>query len=491
MSSPEQEYEKMLMYKSTLDKFILNSFNSFSLNNMSSKLEYKFYSGQAIPGYTFRSHVWKIYIIGNKIATPNHFEVYIHNGDYIESIGRAFIAFYLVPEGKNEKGYIIYKLVKNESDYNRIRNDYTKVHNTTPIAQDYNKAKKECVEFANDLRQQIIQAHDSKKWATYSNTLHEIINTYNYLSTKYRKICNITDYNYNKFIKEDFEVIAKVYLDLNRCSEEDKDMFKLFIIGLIKSIYISASNDIVRKRLTKQLETDGIEEIVNVEVDNSINLGDFIYVKNIIEAGTTTYEQIIKNSFTEIINTAKLHASIVQLLKLYYDFNHPSENNELYLAAFLQANNLTRSKFVDTLCEASPRAVNTLWDSLSTDSKRKYAEKLPKDSTYRCTKTAYIRKSVYINKDDYGHYIKTNSNAVFGQELLNKMRTIIPIYNEKSEFTKILSINFGNDKDSFVFDFITYKSDYEIISGKRLSEFTEMFNKGFDEVLYLTYDNEQ
>lgn len=494
----ETEYKHLVEHKTILGNYICKFFNTNSLNRIMSKLGQSLYLGRA--GLPFRLNpstgLWRFSYISDRKRSPHHFEIIIHNGSSEDDIGKYNLRYYLVPNGQNEKGWTVYRLVDDAATYKTICDKYAAYNQTDLSASPYQTALHTCTQFVDDIVEKLRNTN-YKDQNVFAYTVESILQENSSLGVGVLTDDMInTSISMKRFLNINFEAIMDKYINIDQASSTYINKFKLYVIRLVRSMYYNESLKNIRRSLLRQLREEGIESIVsNVEINNTINLGDFNTVINLINAGNLEYESIIKNYFQDIGIPKQLHEHLVQLLKLYYELNNPSERNEKYLVDFLKKNHLSRSRFATALCDMNPTNIESFWEDWTTHEKEKYGHRLPQDSIYRYRKNVYVRKSVYLknrDRDSSDTYIKRESNVVYGQDLLEKMRAVMTIFNEHSEYTKLLDISLGDaKKNGFIFDFVTYKTgdDNDDVNGKRLSEFTAMFNRGFDdEVLYLTYE---
>lgn len=482
----DHEFGRLKQYKTYLEKNIVGYYNHFSLRLVIQKLYDFLYRSEVIniaPLYS----IWDIMAIDDYHTTPNHFEVVI-----IESITRSLtdhcLHFYLIPNGVDEKNHVQYKSVS-ESEYDAARIKYKATHDKELNGKEsnYYEAIVECHKFLDDIK------YNLSLCTTYSS-FKQYIESFNTKNTYLKNIQTILTpnilnvYKLKDFDDDKLDSFVETYITVSKCSEKHINNFKYFISEVLNNIYLRESLRFVRKSINNEIEKSGIDTVVsNIIVDDSLNLGSFRYVNQLIELGKDSYTELVNKAFLEETNPEQLEKLILQLLKLYYEFNHPSEKNHAYLSEFLVKNKLSKSKFMSDLCDWSD-SVQTMWPMLTTTQRKQFAERIPVDSTYRIRKTVYIRKSVYNTKHE-GKWQRTDSTVQYGSDLLEKMRGVMAIFNDENEHTRILDITEGSD-NSYIFDFITYKLEDTDVDGRRLSEFTAMFNRAFDETLYLSYTND-
>lgn len=495
------EYERLKAAKTGIAKGILHIFNSNSIKYAPMKVLQYLYTGQLVDGLYLAgaANLWDIELIGDKKNTPFHFEVAI----YLKQNRNTKISFFLVPDGQNEYGYTKFKLV-DSGEYVTICNKYKANHNDKiPEYFKYRMALTACNDFVEETKKVIRDAKATKDWAIYSKMINDFINDHqSFMMFTNQNFSNKANsvFLLDSFLKTNFESTIDRFIQLGDCDTDKENMFKSYIIRLVKFSFDQESLYMVRHLLLKQLEEEGIEVVVaNIQVDDKVDLGSIDYVFNTINNGTKTYESIIKESFKDITIPKMLEDKIKQLLKLYYEFHNIDEQNAAFLAKFLLENGINRSPFeaaVFSTREGSKGLFGHIGGNGGGDGPKgdldkwwKYVKFLPPDATFRKSKTAYlaygIQSRATANRDS--KYIKTT--VQYGPQLLEKMKAIVKCFNEVSKYTRILDISFGDEPKSFVFDFLTFET--KDIDGRRLSLFTEMFNAAFgpDDTLYLTYDN--
>ncbi len=485
----DHEFAKLKQSKSYLEKNIVNHYNRFSLRIVVQRLCDFLYKSEFLNLASY-CHIWGVLALDDYKATPNHFEIVI-----IENATRSLtdhcLHFYLIPDGVNENGYVQYKSV-NQSDYESARIKYKATHDKELNGKESNyfKAIVDCHNFLDDIKYNLTLCTNYKTFKQYIETFKSKNAYLRDASTniKYNLTDAVSSYRIKDFIDGKLDPMVEQIVTIANCSEKYINCFKYSMYLILNNIYVRESLRYVRKSLIHRLETDGIDTIVsNVEVDDSLNLGSFRYVNQLIELGKDSYEDLVNRAFIEETIPERLEKLLLQLLKLYYEFNHPSEKNHTYLSEFLINNKISKSKFMSDLCDWSD-SVQAMWPIFTSDQRKQFAERMPIDSTYRIRKTVYIRKSVYNTKQE-GKWQKTDSTVQYGSALLEKMRGIMAIFNDENEHTRILDITEG-ENNSYIFDFITYKLEDTDVDGRRLGEFTAMFNRAFDETLYLSYTNE-
>ena len=417
----------------------------------------------------------------------HHYTLYI--SDTGNMLTTNIINFYLVPDGKkNSNGFDTYTLV-DSSEYQLAVNKFELENGEGPVAENYRKAIAECKTFAADLQKKVI---DCKSWKLFKELVEEMTNTYtikSYREDKYLAV--LTQLSKMKFETIDFDPIIDTYIVPFKYNEKSIESFKSLVVAILKAYYDRSALIRVRKILQKKLETNGIESIVDVEVDSSVDLHNG-YVISLINDGTKSYEQIIKESFYNIYDPEKLEKSIVQLLKVYYEFKHISKKNAEFLLKFLKKYGITSSQFFNSIVEVDPPGA---WEYMNPSQRKDYKNYAPEK--YRFKKYAVLMKRRYgSRKDEEGKYELMETTAAYDNRLLEKMKAVAIAFNEAEEGvpgdTEILDIHFDPDTDDgFIFDFISYKLDAEEPDGRRLSAFTAMFNRSLPDIgtIYLDYKN--
>ena len=484
----EHEFGVLKQSKSYLEKNIVNCYNRYSLRIVKNQIYNFLYKSEVLNLASYCS-IWDVMALDDYRATPNHFEVVILDA-VTRSLTDHCLHFYLIPNGVNENGYVQYKSV-NQSEYESARIKYKATHDKDLNGKEsnYYEAIVECHKFLDDIKYNLTLCNNYKTFKQYIETFNSK-NVYLRESnnSNLNRATAVSSYRIKDFIEGKMDPLIEQNITVTNCSEKNINAFKYYMYVVLNNIYVRESLKYVRKSLIHRLETDGIDAVVaNVEVDDSLNLGSFRYVNQLIELGKDSYEDLVNRAFVEETIPEQLEKLLLQLLKLYYEFNHPSEKNHTYLSEFLIKNKISKSKFMSDLCDWSD-SVQAMWPIFTSDQRKQFAERMPIDSTYRIRKTVYIRKSVYNTKQE-GKWQRTDSTAQYGNALLEKMRGVMAIFNDENEHTRILDITEG-ENNSYIFEFITYKLEDTDVDGRRLGEFTAMFNRAFDETLYLSYTNE-
>lgn len=194
-----------------------------------------------------------------------------------------------------------------------------------------------------------------------------------------------------------------------------------------------------------------------------------------------------------------MEKSIVQLLKVYYEFRHITKENAVRLIKFLQEHGITESQFLDSLIEADPSGT---WMYLPRSKQKEWKKYAPGD--FRFVVRAKLMEHRYgSRKDENDNYELLETTAKYNLETLDKMNIIADQFNNADEGvpedTEILQIKFDPNTDNgFIFEMITYKSvidkdgnvDFDRNpDGRRLSAFTAMFNRSLPDIgkIYLDY----
>lgn len=498
MDIVDNDYKSLKLHIERFRSYIIQVFNNIkTIRNVRTNSEHwiykSIYDGRNV-WHVCRNYYWNV-IVTDYRDTPWYYKVSVID----IKTDRYVLDVFVAPEKVmiyDEKPTFI--LVDDEIKFNILRNKYLAISTTDdPHLVAYNNTLNDCRNFISEIKtkfKSLLQAD----WNQYSREIEDLIDQ----NKRYTKItydtCSTTLTNKNRieslkqFISTDFESMIDRFVTINNNSFKAADRFKEHILYIILDIYTNDGLRHVRSAIYNKLQKEGIESIVsNVSIDSSVNLGDFKSICFLVEHGTKSYQDIVSSFFRDETDPKMLEKLLTQTLKLYYDFQNVSEKNSAYLTEFLIKNKLTKSKFKSDVA-AIPNCTERLWPLLSTKEKDTYIKLLPTDSTYRIKKNAYIRKGIRNTQDINGHWVGPDSTVVFGQDLLEKMKAIAVAFNEENDHTRILSIEFGNEDDnekkSFVMEFITYKIEDKEIDGRRLGAFTAMFNRAFNDTLYLTYE---
>ena len=419
-------------------------------------------------------------------------KIIIHNGNDRYFIGDEAFYFCFIPLNERE-----YELVESVDKYKDI---CAKAKAKKGIGNpDYLKALEECRKFVETVRTQLTKARESRSIKAYTEIMEQLTKDMPFGDKKIHdafinnkgKALNI-----NKLIVFNFEEILDRCVNSHAYKPNDVLNFKNTVKLLVRACYDIDISNHTRRSLLNILNNDGIQVLIkDVEILSTQNLGDYDYITNVIKNGISVdYQKVIKNSFSYESNPETLKQKILGLLKALYDLNNIDERNSEYLTQFLLEYGITKGELVDKVIKEKPETLGTFWGYWDQSEKQKHKSAIERDRscTFKIVKMVYVKRVVYGSiPNEEGKYDRIEANVTYGEELLKKMRAIAQLFNEKSDIAYINSITEGNDgKESFVFDFVTFKDDKDI-NGTRLSEFTRMFNQAFEpERLYLSYSKE-
>lgn len=226
-----------------------------------------------------------------------------------------------------------------------------------------------------------------------------------------------------------------------------------------------------RKDLWKKLETVGLEELTkDVEFDTAVNLGYFPIVKKIMtKQKENSPKYIIFEMYKEETDIPALEYKLLNLLKLYYDFQNMPEKDRRSIARFVAKNRLKEyyeevQQFDDVLedlmeeRDKDPKLLKPMIDRITGTSKTGFI----KDKSYYFEKRGRLRNTIALYKP---------------VEFVEELRKHINEYNYSSGVAQLMNIELDAD-ESFVFQFITLANskDDNDFDGRRLLNLTRIYN---------------
>ena len=486
------EFEKLKQNINEIKEAILTYINRTGIKKACEIIQDSLYNDKF--SFCLSEYEYNFYVQYKKARDiQNHYTILITD-DYPAT--SYVLDFYVIPDGKkNSNGFNTYKLVS-ESEYLRAV-DKEKLLDKKDFNKDkiaYLQDRQQCFDFVKEIETKINSLKNPLRIMKY------LIN----LEKEMRKGASaglVSDKLMRKSSKNIEDIIDAFILPYGD-NTKSIQLFKIAYVTSKKDQYRDNALTEVRLMLLKQLKEDGIEAIINVDIDSSIDLNDK-YLINAIDNGNVSYESIIKNAYRNEYRIDKYYKKLVQALKIYYDFNNMDERNTERLGEFLAKYDILKSAFIASLFQIgkSSGAIRnwkwidgTPWDKLPPDIKHTYKEFTP--DLYRFKKKVKLMTSRGgSEKDENGKYITLKTTAKYGQALLDKMQVVAAQFNEsrlKDDNTEILDIYFNDEKDrSFIFEFVTFKADGKEPDGRRLGEFTAMFNRSLPDIgtIYLDYEN--
>lgn len=430
---------------------------------------------------------------------PNYYRVIIHDDVYTEP--KFKVKYYIIPRyTKNNKLdkflFVSFNEFKKSADLT-IANSKD---NKDPKYILYGQNRKLAIQFVSEMQNTLKRVqHDFDKFSRYvkdlQDTFHIAVNEE--INSKV-KLDTLQD-----FINKDYTEDISTYITVEH---PDVETFKYNLVVTLVSLFNSLSTKLVRDTLLYQYQNFGIEYIVDkVEYNPDLNLGvSYRSVRNLITYNNSTYEKIIKYFFSDGFGAYKLGIYLRQVLKLFYESKHANERNADLLYQFLEANNITKEQFENAFNRPLPPEPVPHEGG----GPRNYRKR---DGEYAVKKIVYLRKTMSAKNPNGGGYITKRTTAKYGQELLDRLRLVMDIYNKPEhedeynpavqayrhhkQHTKLVDIDFGPEPDSFVFKYVTdiYEdTDVDDIDGKKLSGFTYLYNHNDNfngEQIYFRYKN--
>ena len=492
-STRDAEVKKLRQNQTKIANQLKIYANKMAISRATERLEADFYMERLGFLLAPATYNWRVKYHFDKNAR-NFINVYIvdNNKEY-------YFNFYLIPIGEKDNGYPLYDIV-DEEKFKLEKSKFIANNSVDVDSIEYQKKIQECKNFIGEIIEKLNKCNIN--WKAFEAFVHDTVvaNRYKDSTTTYRAETLSID----QFINYDFTNLMDKFVSLVHRNKHGVELFKYVVSLMLERMYNTYALGIIRHRLIKRLEAEGIKNIVDeIEVDSNVDLGQYLYAIHAIESGDKTYEHLIKESFKDVYDPQQLDICIKQLLKLYYEFNNVTEHNAKYLADFLIKNKIMKSKFESEVAK-QPEGIEKFFGGGwgNHPDIRNFAKYLPNTSRYRFDKLVYIMRTRYgSTKNEQGKYEKLESTIKYDQQLLDKMRAVMAEFNNPDQDiapnTTMLSIDFGPDEDSFIFKFISYKVEKETDNGteevepdgRRLAEFTAMFNRSSPDIgtMYLDY----
>ena len=483
------EFKRLSKVKGTLNNRVLDFANKMHIkavcNRLYSLIYYSKELGNDCVLNTF-DPIWKVFYKPSKGAL-GYYVVKIADDD--RGHETCSINFYLMPVGKNKNGYNTYTLVS-EDEYIVAVNKQKLMGGDDAVSMNYKAAINECKQFVADITAQLKALTEWEALDAYVNDLVD----------KYRKSNLSQDvafqkYDYAKkvgFTKIDFSELIDECIIPFRYTQKDIERFKSIVVNILMTIHHRQALDRVRNILLDNI--DNIEKFIDsIKVDSSVDLSNDKFLIDAITNGKKTYEDIIKYAGKTISDPIVLEKTLLQMLKLYHDYKAINETNAKYLADFLIENDITDSVFESDIAKIST-GIETLWPHIPSERRTKYVDNLPKDSQFRYVRTVRVLRERWSGvKNAEGKYDKLESTIDWNDDrVLDKMRAVMVKFNEPDHGalnTIIYSIDKGKEDDTYVFDFVTYKIGDNDPDGRRIAEFTAMFNRSSPNVGTVYFDH--
>lgn len=239
--------------------------------------------------------------------------------------------------------------------------------------------------------------------------------------------------------------------------------------------YYSDKNEVlkVRRGLFRDYCNKGLEELVrDVNINNALDFSYFdIFQRGLVkkQGERAAVEHICDNIFVESLDATSLKEDLLNVLKIYYEFNNISEKNIASLAPFIINNNL--KKYYDDMLlydEAIEPIIKTSKD------KKLLSRVLKKIAGTSLAATYADRNSTFY----FERKVRAKNIVMNPVQLLNDLVALIPEYNDRSDVVVLFNIILNAD-ESFTYQFYTFAEDESggDMDGRRVGNMTRIYNR--------------
>ena len=228
-----------------------------------------------------------------------------------------------------------------------------------------------------------------------------------------------------------------------------------------------------RANLYSQYETEGLEAVVkDITLDTALDMGYFTVFQTglaKIQSEDKAIKVLCFDTYPSEENLDILKVDIMNILKIYYEFNNISQKNVASLAPFIIRHNL--KKYYDDML---------LYDeAIEPIIKQSKDKKLLKKALTKIAGTT--RAATYVDRSSTFYFEKTvrAKNMVMNPvQLLNDLVSLIPEYNDRSDVVVLFNIVL-NDDESFTYQFYTFAEDSSggDMDGRRVGNMTRLYNQ--------------
>ena len=448
--------------------------------------------------------------------------------DEIEYKGEKFTHFivyrdYNGTSGLNEPKYqVLNKYVKYDST-NALVDECTEleyIKTKQAIKEELENLKKEALEKEKERKRELFKAHHkdfiSPIMLDYNIYMEKVIETLNTIG--------IEGYELSKYYNRDIKVSNNFYLETGLIWEfytyiKDREPYQYVGITIkdLGEIYLKYDNeDIFIEEITKEEydETyktymanyrdykdnlnaikqmrkdlydacmkDGLSTVVNdVDINNALDMGYFDIFKRGLgkKQGDDAIYYICMNIYPDNENLSLLKQDILNVLKIFYEFNNISAKNIASLAPFIAKNNI-KAYYDDMLLydEAIEPIIHNTTD-----------KKLLRRVLGKIAGTS--RAATYVDRTSTFYFEKTvrAKNTILNPvQLLDQLVGLIPEYNMRSDVVVLFNIILNAD-ESFTYQFYTFAEDESggDMDGRRVGNMTRIYNRTYSPKIEFEYD---
>lgn len=287
--------------------------------------------------------------------------------------------------------------------------------------------------------------------------------------------------NKNTYVEVSIPYLNTIYLEYDEDNNLIGKITQAEYKKAIKSIedeygeYTSNKRKIqaVRSDLYSEYSKVGLAELVsNVDIDNVLNLDTFNkfstgMVKKQGESAAVEY--ICFDFLKGSLNAELLKEELLNILKIYYEFNNISAKNIASLAPFIVNNNL--KKYYDDMLlydEAIEPIIKNSKD------KKLLSRVLKRIAGTSLAATYADRNSTFY----FERKVRAKNIVMNPVQLLNELVALIPEYNDRSDVVVLFNIILNAD-ESFTYQFYTFAEDESggDMDGRRVGNMTRIYNR--------------
>lgn len=399
---------------------------------------------------------WKTYAISETILTNKYGIITIYKSRREDNI-----VVYLEVNPDTDNCRIIdetqYKAIKKSFEEQQIE----KQKELELIRQQLAKGRKELLDWGKSI-------YEHK---TYDEILAEIEKISPNLEIS-SLAASYTLYNRNKAVNTIIESFKdRISYDYGtRINSSNIDDFKNKFLMSLKAAIIHNKLQNTRTNLYKSVKDNGLAQVTdNISIDTTLDLGYFTQFKKIINTKNqdAAIRKICYECYPNETSPDKLQESLLNLLRIYYEFYDFPEKNRKAIAKFIAVNKL--SEYYDKI-----KNFDDVLEVLVDNSQDPKLLKPILSGIAGTSKTSMLKnKNCYFERQ-----VRLKDRLLYKPiELLERLRDCIPEYNMASKVVILANIELNAD-ESFNLQFYTFsgEKDGSDFDGRRTSYLTRLYN---------------
>lgn len=442
----------------------------------------------SMPGGYFDYRATQKYVnslkLTNNWTTFARYNRFFDNTIYLISIelyiprmrGHKLYMYGLVDTANNEYTVI------SEDEYNKLLKAYTdKEANEKSLAAEQRKKAYEVIldnlRWMNDLVGEIWPDGSKQTSEQLIESIEKVTAGIN-VSNMQDRLLGLTtarstkSYNLNAIFDKAEDRVRR---EINVNTYTDENMIRSIRTDLLENIkvyaeYLKLNN--VRHSLYKQYQNSGLDGMTaSIDIDTALSLGYFPMVKQaLVKYRENAPKYIIYEMHKDILDAEQLKVSLLNLLKIFYDFYDMPEKDRKAIAKYVAVHKLSEyyeavSQFDDVLevlidNSRDPKLTKPLLESIAGTSKANVL----KDKTFYFEKRGYLRNDILLYKPI---------------ELVEELRKCIKEFNTSSNVAILTNIELDSDR-SFIFQFYTFaegEGNENGFDGRRMLNLTRIYNR--------------